>query len=93
MFPYPSNDHCLPTVTKETCFMGKPSHVASYWRRDIASRPISDKLPVVCCCCRLSATVKLVTAVLAVQYPALSLFKLVLVSHSMGRSKNFFRFR
>ena len=88
MFLYPSNDRCLPTVTKETCFMGKPSHVASYWRRDIASRPISDNPPVVCCCGRLSATVKLVTAVLAVR-SSFELFKLVLVGHSMGRSGSF----
>lgn len=32
---------CLPTVTKETCFMGKPSHVASYWRRGTDPRPIA----------------------------------------------------
>ena len=63
MFPLSSNCSCLPTVTNETCFMGRPSHVASYWRRGIASRPIPGGALLVCC--RSSAKVKTVAAVSA----------------------------
>lgn len=69
----------MVSVTKESCFMGKPSHVASYWRQGIAPRAISGVFFLLCR--RSSADIKTVAALSVAPSIQLYVFQLLSDEH------------